>query len=96
MAVTIVYCLDENGTGVPCFKVYDGENLVMHNKLEYPYTEVPNEGLDSIILDLRNLYADVVLAAGDATDDQIPAASYLVSDIGLKLYQTISIRNNRT
>ena len=95
MSVNVEYCLDDEGTGAICLKIYDGDQVILHTKAEYPYQEIPTNDITNLVESLRTLYVDSLTNAGNATDAQIPRASWIVQDIGLKLSQLITIRNGR-
>ena len=96
MAVNIEYCLDDEGNGSPCLKVYDGSNLIVHAPMEYPYSDIPTSGLTTLISDLRVLYTNALNDALTAADDQISRTSWAVQDFGQKLAQLITIRSGRS
>ena len=96
MAVNIEYCLDDEGNGTPCLKVYDGTNVILHTSVDYPYNEIPTSGLTILISDLRVLYTNALNDALTAADDQISRTSWVVKDVGQKLAQLITVRSNRS
>ena len=95
MAASITFCLDAEGNGSPCTRIFDGGVEVFHEEIPYPYHTVPTEDLVTLVAEVRALYEEKLNDAKLAADDELMPKAWVAYQFSDKLFQLISIMKAR-
>ena len=95
MAASLSFCLDTEGNGSVCTRIYDDGVEIYHDEVPYPYHTVPTEDLVVLVAELRALYEGKLNDAKLAADDELMPKAWLAYQFSDKLFQLSSITKSR-
>jgi len=95
MAASITYCLDDEGNGSVCTKIYDEGVEIFHQPLPAPYETVSTTDLVTLVAELKVIYEDKLNDAKLAADDELMPKAWVAYQFSDKLFQLSSITKSR-